>query len=187
MIYLSKGIAQTGGKTDSLCIEYCGQEYPLSGVQAELWQKGQFDFASASAGTETGTLETLEQLGIAEAEPGDTAAARYRILTRCVCCPAAFRKPEPPMSTLEKTVLTWLREAGLRLTVAELVYLIEHGIKPEKRLLGEENRQALVETIYTQDNIQDELLELQMENASCRDTVVDALLQLLRKKKILML
>lgn len=187
MIYLSKGVVQTSRGNVSLCIEYCGQEYPLSGVQAELWRRGQFDFAAAEAGKETNALEDLERLGIVETEQEDTAAARFRVLTRCICCPAVFRKPEPPMPTLEKAILTWLRKAGLRLTVAELVCLTEHGIKPEKQLLGEENRQALVETIYTQDNIQDGLLELQMEQAAWRDAVVDALLQLLRKKKLLLL
>ena len=53
--------------------------------------------------------------------------------------------------------------------MAELVCLQEHGIKPEPQLLGEENRQALTEAIYTQETIFDNVLEAQMERASCRE------------------
>lgn len=52
-------------------------------------------------------------------------------------------------------------------------------------MFGIRNRQKLIETIYTKDNIQDNLLEHQMEQAECRDEVVEALMQLLKKKKIL--
>ena len=54
-------------------------------------------------------------------------------------------------------------------------------------LLGEENSQALTETIYTQENIQDNILEAQMEHAFCRDRVVKAVLGLLKKRRVLVL
>lgn len=126
-------------------------------------------------------------MGLVEAEEEDTTVNRYRILTRCVCCPAASVKLEKPMPEDEKTILTWLRHAGLRLTTAELTFLMEHHIKPKQSLLGVENRQALTEVIYTADTIMDDLLEHQMESAKCRDEVLSALLKLLIKKKILLL
>ena len=66
-----------------------------------------------------------------------------------------------------------------------LVFLQEHHITADSGMFGNRNRQKLIETIYTKDNIQDNLLEHQMEQAECRDEVVEALMQLLKKKKIL--
>ena len=74
----------------------------------------------------------------------------YRALTQCVLVPAKAGRLRAPLNPLESQTLQWLREAGLRLTMAELVCLRERDIRPEPGLLGEENRQALTETIYTQ-------------------------------------
>ena len=83
--------------------------------------------------------------------------------------------------------MKWLANAGLRLSVAELIYLIEHKIKPENSLFYTENTQVLVETIYTQNTIYDNILENQMLDANCREEVVQLLLRLLSKKRIVML
>lgn len=71
--------------------------------------------------------------------------------------------------------------------IAELVYLIENGIKPTQDLLHTDNRQKLIERIYTVDTIADNLLENQMETAKCRDAVVQSLMRLLKKKLVLVL
>ena len=47
----------------------------------------------------------------------------------------------------ERRILQWLKGSGIRLTVAELVYLMEHGIEPATDLLYTENRQRLIEQI----------------------------------------
>ena len=67
------------------------------------------------------------------------------------------------------------------------VFLSENHIQPKNDLLYADNRQALVETIYTPANIFDNVLEAQMEHASLRDTTVETIMSLLRKKKIVML
>ena len=87
----------------------------------------------------------------------------------------------------ERQINTWLQKAGIRLSVAELVFLQEHQITADSGMFGVRNRQRLIEAIYTKDNIQDNLLEHQMEKAECRDEVVEALMQLLKKKKILIM
>lgn len=108
-------------------------------------------------------------------------------MTRCICCPAVFKEEEYSESEMEKTILCWLRNAGIRLSAAELIYLQEHHIEPEPELLYTENRQALIESIYMQNTIADNLLENLMEAAECRDEVIGALMKLLKKKKILIL
>ena len=69
------------------------------------------------------------------------------------------------LSKLEKEILIWLKNAGIHLSVAELIYLIEHKVEPSDDLLYEENRQALVEKIYTTENIANNILENQMLEA----------------------
>ena len=64
---------------------------------------------------------------------------------------------------------------------------MENNILPSTSLLYEENRQALVETIYTKNNIFDNILETQMEKAQCRDKIVNVLLKLLYKRRIVVL
>ena len=187
MIYLSKGIVQKRSTEQLLWISHCGQAYKLTGMEAALWLNGRFEFAEVKSTTAERAIRHLERMELVETESGHDPVDRYRIMTRCICCPAEFTKPEMPMLQREKVMLQWLREAGLRLTVAELIFLHEHGIAPVPKLLGPENRQTLVEAIYTRENIEDGILEQAMEQAKCRDEVVVTLLRLLKKKKIMML
>ena len=84
-------------------------------------------------------------------------------------------------------MLQWLRNAGLVLSMAELVYLIDRNVQMEEKLLGSGNAQALVERIYTKDTVFNNILENQMERAQARGKVVNAILSLLRKKRIVLL
>lgn len=187
MLYISKGIVQKNSTEQLLFMARGGQHYQLTGSAAAVWLNGRLEFAKSRSSAEEQALNYLKRLDLAETEDTDDRVSRYRILTRCVCCPAVFTKPERPMPTKEKTMLTWLRNAGIRLTVAELVFLQEHGIAPEEKYLYPENRQTLIEAIYTKDTIADNLLEHQMETAERRDEVVRTLVKLLGKKKILLL
>ncbi len=189
MIYISKGVVQKNSTEQNIHILRCGQSFQLTGVEAQVWLDGRFGFASADtdAYARIRAIEHLSRMGLVEYEQEDSPVARYRILTRCICCAAVTPKISLPVKHEEKDVLDWLRKAGLRLSMAELVYLREHQVKPVPELLYAENRQALTETIYLKTNIGDNLLEHQMERARCRDDVTRILLSLLRKKKILVL
>ncbi|MDR1704708.1 MAG: hypothetical protein LBS19_08490 [Clostridiales bacterium] len=88
------------------------------------------------------------------------------------------------MKPMERVIWRWIRNAGLRLTIAELTLITERGIKPVRSLLGEGNRQPLTEEIYTTDTISDGILESMMEKSPARDETVHAVLGLLAKKKI---
>lgn len=187
MIYISKGIAGEASTTKLVQVIRGGQNIYLSGKEGELWLRGRFSFAFSQTQAEDLALQHLIRMGLAEAEAEETKAAQYRILTRCVCCPSKKAKGSFGLFGEEKTILFWLINAGLRLSTAELVYLIENKIEAEPKLLYQENCQALVETIYTADTVADNILETQMEKAQCRDRVVQSLLSLLKKRKILML
>ena len=185
MIYLSKGTVQAGATERLLFVLYCGQRFELTGETASTWLDGRFDFAEAANRREA-SVAYLANLGLVETEPANDALSRYRIATRCIFCPADTTKASV-LRAMDKEILQWLKNAGVRLTVAELVYLIENGIKPTQDLLHTDNRQRLIERIYTVDTIADNLLETQMEAAECRDAVVQSLLRLLKKKLVLVL
>lgn len=187
MLYISKGIVNPGSTEQLLNIAHSNNDFLLTGMKAELWLRGRFSFTSAQNNAEVAALSNLENMGLIETESEEGATAEYRILSRCVCCPAKVKSVNVAFSRLEKNILTWLRKAGLRLTVAELIMLTEKRIKPIEDLLYETNRQALVECIYTSGNIFDNILENQMEHAACRDAVVKALLHLLKRKMIIIL
>ena len=80
----------------------------------------------------------------------------------------------------------WLKKAGIRLSMAELVCLREHPERFPAVMFGEENRKELILSIYKGTGIEDNLLEHQMEQAGCRDAVVESVIGLLRKRKIVL-
>lgn len=184
MIYISKGISKSSLRKP-LKVTRCGKTIQLAGLQAELWRKGQYGFAAIQTKAEELALENLSNAGLAEIQQEDTPAARYYTMTSCVLCPT--RRLNMGLASGEKELFCWLKKAGLRMTVAELVYLRNRNIHPTRKLLRAKNRQALVEQIYNPHNIADNLLEQQMESADCRDEVVTDLLSLLEKKRLVLL
>lgn len=187
MIYISKGIARKASTTDLVQVIRGSQNICLSNIDANLWLRGRFSFAHSQTPDEERALYHLIRMGLAEAEPEENEDARYWILTRCICCPAKAAKRSFGLSTEEKKILFWLVNAGIRLSTAELIYLLENKVEAKPELLYSDNHQALVETIYTADTIMDNILENRMAAAECRDSVIQSMLSLLKEKKILIL
>lgn len=182
MKYISKGIVVEGSTEHILRLTRCGYDFQLTGEQAVLWLNGRLGFAEAEDGNPIlikAAMQLRHQELIETVE--DETAGEYRALTRCVIIPAKPKGICTPLPQKEKNLLKWICEAGLRLSMAELVFIVEHGMMPESRWLSEENRQALTEAIYTQETIFDNILEAQMEHASKRDTVVESVMALLKK------
>lgn len=187
MIYLSKGAACKDPLTKRPAVCYAGKVYPLSAAEKRIWDNGRFGFIETGKRDDMEAVTRLGELGIMEAEQENTADSRYHLLTRCFFCPAKKAVNLRRMSVDENRLYTWIRYAGLRLTVAELIYLVDHRVEPTEDLLHEQNRQALVEKIYTVDTIADRILEGQMEFARCRDKVIENLIGLLRKRYVIVL
>lgn len=187
MIYISKGIAGKASTTELVQIIRGSQNIYLSDIEADLWLKGRFSFSHTQTPDEERAVHHLIRMGLAEAEAEENEDAKYWILTRCICCPAKAAKRSLGLSAEEKTILFWLVNAGLRLSTAELIYLVENKVEAKPELLHSDNRQALVERIYTADTIRDNILENKMAAAECRDSVLESMLSLLKKKKILIL
>ena len=187
MIYISKGIVQEKSTERTIYVGRCGQVFHLTKVEAQLWLDGRDGFFTTKNASQERALQHLYRMGLVEFEEEDTLVSRYRILTRCVLCAAANSNVSLTVGRFENSILNWLTNAGIRLSMAELVYLHERNIEPTKDLLYTDNRQNLVETIYTRDNIFDNILECQMERAICRDKVTAAIMVLLSQKKIVLL
>jgi hypothetical protein len=109
------------------------------------------------------------------------------LLTNCVVCPVTSAVCAGLWDNPERHLWRWLTKAGLKLTMAELTFLSEHGVEPVPELLGPDNRQALTEIIYTAETIADSILEARMENSPAREQTVRSVLKLLRKDKIFLI
>jgi len=184
MIYLSKGIPILKQAKEDLSVSHCGKLHKLTGEQATLWLSSQNLPGYTSDPEQIITLRSMVTLGIIEYAESEDDAALFRLLTNCTICPVRVNRKPALLNRRERYLWRWLRMAGLRLTMAELVFLAEKEIKTAPELLGESNRQQLTEMIYTTVTIHDSILESLMEAALARDAVVKAILGLLRKKKI---
>lgn len=186
MKYISIGAVMAEGTEYRLTVCRGMNKFTLTGEQASVWLNGRLGFADTKKPTEDQALEYLIRIGLA-IKSSDYAIAEYRTLTQCTIVPADRKYPFLGLSGVEKTILQWLREAGLVLSMAELVYLIDRKVPVQSEYLGSDNAQRLVERIYTRDTIFDNILENQMERAAARDETVQAILRLLRKKRIVLL
>lgn len=186
MKYISVGTVNKPSTEHIVYVSHYGYEYTLTGDLASVWLDGRFGFDKTSDAFRDKALYQLERMGLVFLTE-NTPAGEYRTLTRVKLVPVKSKKPYQGLTGEEKNALIWITESGLILSMAELVYLIEHDIHPELQYLGQENIQNLVERIYTTDTIFDNILENQMEHAVSRDAVVRIVLKLLKKKRIVLL
>lgn len=186
MEYISIGAVVKQSTEKLLWVSHGGHDFQLIGKQAALWLNGRCKVAKLDAPACEKALDHLRLMGlivpVSQSEKG-----RYWALTSLVICPANKMNLYRWLNTEEKNLLRWLTEAGLRLSIAELVYLMEHEIGLTPELLGPDNRQALVETIYTRDNIVDNILENEMEKANACQKTVDLVFSLLKKRKLVLI
>lgn len=188
MMYLSKGLVKEQSTGNSLSLARGGREYLLTGLEAALWLRGRSSFENTRLQIEEKAVYQLHQKGLVEMETDSGALQKYRILTRCVCCPVKrVGRMSVRLGGKEQKIDTWIRKAGICLSVAELAYLMEHEVPIAPEYFHSRNRQHLIMSIYCENNIQDNLLEQQMEQARCRDEVVSGILELVRKKRIIIL
>ena len=135
MKYISIGAVSSGSTEYILKIAHGGYTFQLDGVLARLWLNGRSQFCTAEDPIDIKGLTQLFKMGLAiQAEECD--AGEYRALTHCTIVPAESKFPYLFLSGTEKRVLTWLREAGLVLSMAELTYLVEKNVDSEDKLLG---------------------------------------------------
>ena len=183
MKYISKGQFINRKRDGSVVVYRCGDKFHLKDAAADTWLAGQYQVTEAGTGA---ALEELQHLGLIQLQIGqpDNILDTYRILTNCVICPCTAHAGTESLSSTQSDLMMWIWYAGLRVTMAELVKLRELCAMPYPQYLGERNRQALVELIYIENNIQDRILEATMEESVEMPGTVRDVLQLLRLKVI---
>ena len=171
---------------NNIDVSRCGNECNLCGIQAKLWLAGRFNVAFVKNTANQSELQKLESMGLVEiTEPDDTAD--YRLLTNCVICSVNPVLPYYPLNKNEKLIWKWIKNTEFKLTISELVYLMEQNIIPDPIFFAKNNWHTLIHTIYTGETIFDRILETKMEQSPARDGTVSAVLGLLRKKHIILL
>lgn len=184
MIYLSRGMAVKPETEEPFRISRWGKIYALGPNMAGLWQKGTTAPAKASH-REEASVRKLEEMGLVVTTEEAGNLASFRLLLDCVLCPSG--KHPPLLFGRDRRVWTWLTQAGLRLTVSELIRLEEQNVAPAPELLGTHGRQALTEEIYCNTNIFDGILETEMEHSPARDVTVGSILRLVRSRRLLLI
>lgn len=185
MMYLSKGDLLPPTQDGLFHVTRCGKNYALGTQMGALWRSGRLMPQSVPAGQER-AVARLEASGLVSTTEETGALGAYRLVIGCVLCPSYQAALRLPLRGRDRRVWDWLTQAGLRLTTSELVRLEERQILPMPELLGEGGRQLLTETIYTQDNIADGMLETQMEHSTARDDTVSSILKLLQTRRLLL-
>ena len=186
MLFISKGIPEKDGISVELRIVVGGRICALFGQEEALWLRGRLGFAETNNRDEEASLQNLLRNGLVEYTSRKDPAARCVILNRCMIVPSKPGKRNA-LTKEEKIVLEWVSNAGFRLSLAELVFLYENRIRPTKSPLGEDNRQALTDRLYPDGKIETGAMDSGMESSRARDTVVDAVLGLLKKKRVVLL
>ena len=186
MKYISIGAVLNEGTENILDVTHGGAKFRLTGEKARLWINGRLGFADVFNPIHLNMLEQLFKMGLVIKCDG-SRAEEYRALCKCTIVPAEREHPYWFLRPQEETALQWIRNAGLVLSMAELVYLMDRNVPMEEKLLGSGNAQALVERIYTKDTVFNNILENQMERSAVRDNTVKAVLELLRKKRLVLL
>ena len=139
MIYISKGIVQERSTERNIYVGRGGQVFQLTKIEAQLWLDGRFGFYETKNASQDRAIEHLYRMGLVEYEQEDTLVSRYRILTRCVLCAAANSNASLTVGRFESSILNWLTNAGIRLSMAELVYLhelLKDDAKEAKRVIA---------------------------------------------------
>lgn len=187
MQYLSKGAIAAQSTDRMFCVTLRGVDYMLSGIGTHLWRSGQLQISEARNPQQEKHLRKLEYLGLVALSEEQGALAPYHLLTRCIICPAGYQEPvHALLSMSESIVWKWISAAGLRLTIGELVMLHDRNIEPTRNLLGKKNTQALIKRLYFSDMFLDTTPDIMMEHSLQCDTVVNAVLGLLQKKRIIL-
>lgn len=186
MMYLSKGSARSAEQGELLHVARCGKVYALGTQLGALWRDGRLTPRAVPMGQER-AIARLEMSGLVSTTEEAGALGAYRLVIGCILCPSRKVEFRLPLHGRDRRVWDWISRAGLRLTASELVRLEERHILPQAQLLGEDGRQLLTESIYTQDNIADGILEVMMEHSAARDDTVASILKLLQTRRLLLI
>ncbi len=184
MIYISKGMELKDSKENQVKIHSFRGRYELSGKKSLLWERGRQDFATIYTIEEERVLFELEKEHLVEFTESQDMRARYFLLMRCMLYVPKKRRIGLFMNAYDRRIFYWLKKAGYRLNIGELIYLMEHKVQPDKLLLGKEQAGRLYRKIHVRQLEFGRDFERRMSVARCREAVVESVIRLVKQRKI---
>lgn len=160
----------------------------LIGDEAIVWKRARLGFAYTESLNEEKVVQDLFKRGLVLSEPGQSDIDKYNALCRCgIYANPQFKISIRSLKRAEKRILTWLRNAGTNLSFSELVCLEDKGVEPKPDLLYRENSVKLMRIVYPGLISIAGDLEARMKHSIVRKRTVDAVLKLLRQKRIIIM
>lgn len=188
MMYISKGIICKRKSRFGIYIRHFGQPMELLGEEARIWINGQYGFAYVDTPKEAEMVRRLAKKCLIIVKENCSEFDKYDALCRgAICANPKIKIDLIPFRKTEKRVLIWLRKAGVNLSLPELVCLEDKGIEPKRGLLYSENSRALLSIIHPCAVSMAGALENRMKHSIARKRTVDAVLNLLRRKRIVIM
>lgn len=188
MMYLSKGIeCKVKGKR-GFFIRHYGRPIELVGEEVLVWKRGRSGFAYTKNPTEVNAVKKLVKRGLAICKDGHTEPDKYDALCWCaIYANPRYKFDIRSSNKPEKRILTWLRKAEQNLSFSELVCLEDKGIDPKPNLLSRKNSSRLMKIIYPELISMAGDLEVRMKHSPVRKQTVDAVMKLLRRKRVIIM
>ena len=187
MMYLSRGIATKRKKSNSLYVEHLGESIELSKEQAQMWNRAQFGFVYIDTPMEIATVEILVEKGVAVLETDYGDIPKYYALCKCHVLINPKRKPHiNRLTNQEQDLYTLIQKVELNLSVPELVFLTNKNIGPNE-LTDRDGLYRVQKIVYSCRAAITGEMETKMRLSRLRNQVVDSLLELLRKKYLIIM
>lgn len=117
MKYISIGVVMAPSTEHILKVSHYGTEFTLTGDLARLWLDGRYGFANSETPIEHKALSQLKRMCLV-ITTNPYKVGEYRALTQSMIVPTEKKGPDFCLNAEEKNIPVWLREAGLRLTMA---------------------------------------------------------------------
>ena len=179
---LSKGLLLKKHSNSSIVIQKEWTRYELKGEKAYIWMLARNGFSSRGV-EEQRIFNELCREGLLAQTDVQNAYGMYCLLTSNILCVNRRKALRFPLRGLEKKIIQWLQGGKRKLSVEELVFLIENDVNPiiyEDDVFGV----ALSERIYQTRIHVTNLLRKEMAVAKHRDETVNAVLRLLKKNRL---
>lgn len=184
MMYISKGVIIKKLPHKQLLIYHYRDKHKLNEKQAALWNNGTSCFNQTTSKEEERTLTELVAIGIVEITYEVSLRGQFLLLRKCFIGVLPKSRWCTRLTKQEKRIMKWLNNAGFRLGIAELIFLIENNIEPKEDLFGWENAGKLRLLINGSLITVGDTLGTKAFIAYCRDEVIACVFSLVRKKKI---
>lgn len=188
MMYVSKGILCKRKRRQWILIRQYDCLIKLFGEEAAAWEKGRLGFAYTHHRGEINVIQNLMKKGLVAIESGESEIDKYNLLRHCsIYSNPKFQFCFKFFNKTEKRILRWIKKAGTYLSCSELVALEDKGIKPQAELLYKDNVVKLMKILYPALVSISGDMESRMRYSIYRQSTVNAVMTLLRRKRVIIM